>query len=56
MGSSFPSNAIPYIVHEWSATSQEQAILPISVYLIGYVLGPIICEYIPLLYYTFLYR
>ncbi|VUC28822.1 unnamed protein product [Clonostachys rosea] len=42
MGSSLPSNAIPYIVHEWSIASQEQAILPISVYLIGYVLGPII--------------
>ncbi|CAG9985059.1 unnamed protein product [Clonostachys byssicola] len=42
MGSSLPSNAIPYILHEWSVTTQEQVILSISVYLIGYVLGPII--------------
>lgn len=44
MGSSLLSNSIPYIVHEWNVTSQEQATLPISVYLIGYVFGPIICE------------
>ncbi|CAI6099242.1 unnamed protein product, partial [Clonostachys chloroleuca] len=40
MGSSLLSNSIPYIVHEWN----EQATLLISVYLIGYVFGPIICE------------
>ena len=40
-GSSLPSNAIPYILTEFNVTSKTQASLPISVYLIGYVLGPL---------------
>ncbi|KAI0130289.1 major facilitator superfamily domain-containing protein [Xylariales sp. AK1849] len=43
MGSSLPSMAIPYITQEWGITSQDQMVLPISTYLIGYVFGPIIC-------------
>lgn len=42
MGSALPSMAIPDIIDYFNVTSQEQRVLPISVYLIGYVLGPII--------------
>jgi len=35
MGSSLPSNAIPYIAAEWQIESEQQKVLPISVYLIG---------------------
>ncbi|KAI0484409.1 major facilitator superfamily transporter [Xylariaceae sp. FL0804] len=49
-GSSLPSMAIPYIAADWHVTSQSQLVLPISVYLIGYVFGGIlagpISEYI----------
>ncbi|KAK3941712.1 major facilitator superfamily transporter [Diplogelasinospora grovesii] len=42
MGSALPSNAIPFMTAEWGVTSQQQKVLPISVYLIGYVMGPIV--------------
>ncbi|KAJ4320454.1 hypothetical protein N0V84_005845 [Fusarium piperis] len=42
MGSALPSLAIPNIVEDFGITSQTGRVLPISVYLIGYVLGPII--------------
>lgn len=42
MGSSLPSNAMPFIASEWGITSQAQQVLPISVYLIGYVFGPVV--------------
>ncbi|KAF9874510.1 hypothetical protein CkaCkLH20_08073 [Colletotrichum karsti] len=42
MGSALPSNAIPFITAEWGITSQPQQVLPISVYLIGYVFGPVV--------------
>lgn len=42
MGSSLPSMAIPKIAAEFGTTAQEQMVLPISVYLIGYVFGPIV--------------
>ncbi|KAK3683998.1 fluconazole resistance protein [Podospora appendiculata] len=42
MGSALPSNAIPLITAEWGITSPQQKVLPISVYLIGYVMGPIL--------------
>lgn len=42
MGSALPSMAIPSIAEEFGVTSQEQMVLPISIYLIGYVFGPII--------------
>ncbi|KAF7553801.1 hypothetical protein G7046_g7002 [Stylonectria norvegica] len=41
MGSALPSMAIPYITADFNVTSEEQFVLPISVYLIGYVFGPI---------------
>ena len=40
MGSSLPSMAVPAIARDFGVTSQEQLVLPISVYLIGYVFGP----------------
>ncbi|KAH8175414.1 major facilitator superfamily protein [Sarocladium implicatum] len=42
MGSALPSMAIPFIAATFGVTSEQQLVLPISVYLIGYVLGPII--------------
>ena len=42
LGSTLPSNAIPYIADTFSVTSQTQRILPISLYIFGFVLGPIL--------------
>lgn len=42
MGSALPSMAIPTMAELWGVTSEQQLVLPISVYLIGYVLGPLI--------------
>ncbi|KAK6066622.1 Polyamine transporter 3 [Seiridium cupressi] len=42
MGSSLPSMAIPFIMDEWGIAEQEQKVLPISTYLIGYVFGPLL--------------
>ncbi|KND94032.1 Polyamine transporter 3 [Tolypocladium ophioglossoides CBS 100239] len=42
MGSALPSMAVPSIAREFGVTSTEQKVLPISVFLIGYVLGPVI--------------
>ncbi|OJD25057.1 hypothetical protein ACJ73_03572 [Blastomyces percursus] len=41
--SSLPSGAMPYIAKEFDITSQEQLVLPISLFLVGYVFGPIVC-------------
>ena len=35
MGSALPSNALPFIAAEWGVESEQQMVLPISVYLIG---------------------
>ncbi|EAA27613.3 MFS general substrate transporter [Neurospora crassa] len=35
MGSALPSNAIPFIVEEWKIESEQETVLPISIYLIG---------------------
>ncbi len=35
MGSALPSNAISFIAEEWNVVSEQQKVLPISVYLIG---------------------
>lgn len=43
MGSSLPSNAISYIGEYFNVTSQIQLALPISCYLMGYVVGPLLC-------------
>ncbi|KAK4175882.1 major facilitator superfamily domain-containing protein [Triangularia setosa] len=42
MGSALPANALPFITDEWNITDESQQVLPISVYLIGYVMGPIV--------------
>lgn len=42
MGSALPSMAIPDILDRFNVTVEEQFVLPISVYLIGYVFGPIV--------------
>ncbi|TVY75818.1 MFS transporter prlG, partial [Lachnellula suecica] len=42
MGSSLPSNAIPFISEAFGITSSYAKVLPISMYLIGYVLGPLL--------------
>jgi len=41
MGSSLPSNAIPEIARAFDITSSYEEILPISMYLVGYVVGPL---------------
>ncbi|KAK4133146.1 MFS general substrate transporter [Trichocladium antarcticum] len=41
MGSALPSNALPFIASEWQVASPQQRVLPISIYLVGYVMGPI---------------
>lgn len=35
MGSSLPSNAIPYFSKEWGVTSDIQKVLPFSMFLLG---------------------
>jgi hypothetical protein len=42
LGSALPSMAIPKITAQFNVTVRDQMVLPISVYLIGYVFGPII--------------
>ncbi|EEP77972.1 conserved hypothetical protein [Uncinocarpus reesii 1704] len=43
LGSSLPSGAVPYIARDFGIEGKEQLALPISMFLIGYVVGPIIC-------------
>ncbi|EER42519.1 polyamine transporter 4 [Histoplasma capsulatum H143] len=40
---SLPSGAMPFIAKEFNITSKEQLVLPISLFLVGYVFGPIFC-------------
>ena len=42
LGSSLPSGAIEYLASYFHVANEQQLVLPISVYLIGYVLGPVI--------------
>ncbi|CAG8961174.1 hypothetical protein HYFRA_00002717 [Hymenoscyphus fraxineus] len=42
LGSSLPSNAIPFISKAFHITSSYAQILPISMYLIGYIVGPLV--------------
>lgn len=41
LGSALPSGAIDFIGPYFHVTNEEQLVLPISLYLVGYVLGPI---------------
>ncbi|PWY87963.1 MFS general substrate transporter [Aspergillus sclerotioniger CBS 115572] len=42
LGSSLPSNAIPFIAEDFGVGSQSEKTLPMSCYLIGYVFGPLV--------------
>jgi MFS family permease len=42
MGSFLPSNATPFINARFNITSSTTEILPISMYLVGYVVGPLL--------------
>lgn len=42
IGSALPSMAVPFIAEEFGIVSSQQKVLPISVFLIGYVFGPLI--------------
>ena len=43
LGSSLPANAVPSITAHFNVTNDLQFSLPISCFLMGYVIGPIIC-------------
>ncbi len=42
LGSSLPSGAIDYLADYFHVTSQAQLVLPISLFLVGYVFGPVV--------------
>lgn len=42
IGSSLPSNAIPYIADTFDITDDTVKELPMSIYLLGYVFGPLV--------------
>lgn len=42
IGSSLPSGAIQYISKYWDIVDEEKLVLPISLFLVGYVLGPLL--------------
>ena len=41
LGSSLPSGAISFIASEFRVTNEQQLVLPISLFLVGYVTGPV---------------
>jgi MFS family permease len=43
VGSSLPSGAIAFIAEDLHVTNSQELALPISLFLVGYVLGPIVC-------------
>lgn len=45
LGSSLPSMAIPYMTKEWGVTAESQMPLPIATFLMGFVLGPLMCKH-----------
>src|SRR4051812_6933016 len=60
-GSSLPSGAIGPIASHFKISNSQQLVLPISLYLVGYVVGPMICGPLsesigrrPVMLYTFL--
>ncbi|EED21234.1 bicyclomycin resistance protein, putative [Talaromyces stipitatus ATCC 10500] len=42
IGSSLPSGAIKYIARDFNVTDETKLVLPISLFLVGYVLGPLL--------------
>jgi len=43
LSSSLPNVAITFIAKEFNVTSELQQMLPISTYLIGFIIGSILC-------------
>jgi MFS family permease len=61
VSSSLPSNAVPYIFENFNIDDESQSSLPTSVFLLGYVVGPLIWSPLsetigrrPILVYTFI--
>jgi MFS family permease len=61
VSSSLPSNAVPYIFENFKIDDESQSSLPTSVFLLGYVVGPLIWSPLsetigrrPVLVYTFI--
>ena len=42
MGSALPSNAMPFIAEQFGVKSPQQLVLPISIFMVGYLVGPIV--------------
>ncbi len=42
LASALPSGAVQSLASHFGITSQEQLVLPISIYLVGYILGPLV--------------
>jgi len=42
LGSSLPSGAISYLAPYFNVTNPQQRVLPVSLFLVGYVLGPLL--------------
>lgn len=42
MGSALPSGSTSFVQKYWNITNDELLVLPVSIYLIGYILGPMI--------------
>ncbi|KAK2747777.1 hypothetical protein FQN57_001807 [Myotisia sp. PD_48] len=43
LGSSLPSGAARYIGEDFNLKTQTELVLPVSIFLVGYVFGPILC-------------
>lgn len=42
LGSSLPANSVPFIAEYFDITSTTAKTLPISIYLVGYIVGPLL--------------
>ena len=42
LGSSLPSGATTFIAQDFNVINEEQLVLPISLFLVGYILGPML--------------
>lgn len=42
-GSSLTANITPYIADDWNIENTSLLILPTSIYLVGYIIGPLVC-------------
>lgn len=43
LGTSLPSGSVPYMTEQFNVTNKAQHVLPISLFLVGYVFGPVVC-------------